>query len=137
MPTPTTDQLEWFLKTGSMYGLGFILVAGLVGLALYGTFQVTVIVIGIFRDAKKWIPRAVAGYLGFVENIKTTNAQQAEASEKVAEAVKGMTASHAVSTDNHGRTHRALAYVAEAAKVDTTNEQAQGLLDKALKELRP
>jgi hypothetical protein len=141
MPGP--DQIEWWLKTGSIYGLGFVLLAGLCFLALYGSFKATVLILGIIGDAKKWIPKAVGAYLGFVEHVKSSNSQVAEASAQVAtantqvaEAVKAMTESHSISSDNHGRTHRALAYVAEAAKPDTTNQKAIELLDKALRELR-
>jgi hypothetical protein len=67
----TVDQViqfsEWFLKTGSVYGLGFVLISALTGLFIYGCWKITVHVIGILATLREWVPKLLSGHWSLIQ----------------------------------------------------------------------
>lgn len=126
---PNETQIEWWLKTGVVYGLGFILLAGIVVLILYAAWL-------LIRGTRYWLPRLLSGHMDFIENTKITNACIADNSERTTKAVEVLTESYGVSSGNHGKTHRALEHLANAAKSHTTCDDVHEHIDKAIEELR-
>lgn len=126
---PNQETIEWWLKTGSVYGLGFVALAVLVGIVLwllgFGTYHL----LGILVAVKKWLPQVVQGHLGFLTETRETNS-------RIATAVELLTETHTTSHGNHRKTHRALEHIVAAAKEGTTCEDVRGHLDKAVQELR-
>lgn len=126
---PSIDQIEWYLKTASMYGLGFVAIAGFLFLAFYGTFFGLRAVIGLVQDIRqRWLPEVVSGHLTFLEHTKVTTAATRDAVTKLSE-------SYGASMDNHGKTHRALEYIARAHQSGDISEKAKNHLDAAIREL--
>jgi hypothetical protein len=121
---------EWFLKTGAIYGLGFIVIAGGVALGLYFIYAIGRQAVALLSDLRtKWIPRVVDEHMGFVETVKT-------AAESTSSAVNKLTESHTVSFDNHTKTHRALECIVKAQQEGDVCEEARRHLDDAIRELK-
>lgn len=128
MPTP--ENAEWFLRTGSIYGLGFIAIAGFLWLAFYGTFYILRETIHLVQDVRrKWLPDIVSGHQTFLEHTKVSNAATAQAVTKLTE-------SYEASSDNHSKTHRAVKLIASALQYGDVCDEARKDLDEAIKELQ-
>lgn len=126
----TIENIEWALKVGSIYGLGFVAIAGILSLIFYGTFFGIRSVLGLIDDVRKrWLPRVVDEHVSFVATTK-------EATTATREAVEKLAVSHGVSRDNHSKTHRALAYVVEALQSGDVCDEARDCLRRAIAELR-
>lgn len=127
---PTIEQVEWYLKTASTYGLGFIALALMLGLMAYGAYYIINSVIGLITDVRTiWMPKLVDGHLTFLEHAKTSNARTSEAVEKLTE-------SNGASMDNHSKTHRALACIVQAQQQGDVCDEARKYLDDAIRELQ-
>jgi UDP-N-acetyl-D-mannosaminuronate dehydrogenase len=127
MPAP--DQIEWWLKTGLIYGLGFISLAIGVALASYFFFRIGNAIVGFINDLRsKWVPKVVTGHIAMLTTTQTN-------SNRTAEAVEKLTESHTVSSDNHVKTHRAVQCIAKAMQEDCCDE-ARKYLDDAIRELK-
>jgi hypothetical protein len=127
---PTTDQIEWWLKTGSMYGLGFIAIAGFLALTFYGAFFGLRAVIRLVDSVRLiYLPQIVSGHLTFLEHTKVTTATTAQAVEKLTE-------SYGASMDNHSKTHRALACIVKAQQEGDVCDEARKHLADAIRELQ-
>ncbi len=126
---PTVEQLEWFFKTGSVYGLGTVLLTGGVALSLWFLYRIGNGIAGLVDDIRrKWLPDIAGGHLDF---LQTT----AKNSDTTAKAVVKLSESTTLSTDNHGKTHRALHFIARAQQEECCDEAKQ-LLNDAIRELK-
>lgn len=127
---PTIEQAEWFLRTGSVYGLGFIAIAGILWLIFYGAFYGIRGVLNLVDDVRtKWLPKLVDGHLTFLEHTKVSNAA-------IEQAVTKLTDSYEASSGNHSKTHRALECMVKAQQAGEMCDEAKGYLDDAIRELK-
>jgi hypothetical protein len=124
------DQIEWLLKTGSIYGLGFAALAVGVSMAFYFLWRIGLGVANFVDDVRtKWFPNVVTGHLAFLSRTQESN-------DATLAAVEKMTAGHAVSSDSHEKTHRALEYIARAQAEGDVCEDARAFLVEAVKILK-
>lgn len=127
----TTESIEWWLKIGSMYGIGIVAVSAIIGIFLYvltygarGTVQIVFAV----RD---WIPKLVGTHISYVEKQQATT-------ERITLAVETLADNHGISGQNHTRTHRAIRGMIGAAKEAARHanmEQVLSRLEEAEEEL--
>ena len=128
MPTP--EQFEQFIKTAAVQGLGFVFLAGVVGLLLYGGLWGIRSLIRLVDSVRSvWLPKLVSGHLTFLEHTQVATAATSSAVERLTE-------SYAISSDNHGKTHRALECIVKAQQVGEVCEEAREYLEKAIEELK-
>jgi len=128
MPTP--DQFEQFIKTTAIYGLGFVALAIGVAMVAYFAFRIGNAVVGLLRDTReKWLPQVVSGHMTFIETTKVATLRTSDAVEKLTE-------STTVSTNNHEKTHKALAAIARAQAECEIPEPARKHLEDAIQELK-
>lgn len=140
---PTAEQLEWFFKVAVSHGLGFLLLAGLVGIILWATIRFSWVVIGLVDDCrKKYLPELFGNHMEFIQTVKASSEASATASETTAHAVQRLTLTHSVSSENHAKTHanqakthKALACIAKAQQA-ATPEESNGHLEDAIRELK-
>lgn len=126
---PTIDQFEWFLKTGSIYGLGFLAIAGMLFLVFYGTFWGLKEVIGLIQDVReKHLPNVVNGHMGFISTSQSATVATSVAVAKLAEG-------HTTSGNNHDKTHRVLRHITLALSEGDVCEEAKAHLRDAIQEL--
>ena len=126
----TPEQLEWWLKTGSIYGLGFIALAVGVGMAAVFCWKLGKIVLDWLRI---WPTRIAERHVSLMSTLEDNSQTQTNASAKTADALEALTDSKA---SEHRRTRRALGHLTEAAKEATICKKVQAHLDRALDELR-
>lgn len=126
-----TQGIEWWLKSGLIYGLGFIAIAGLLGIFLWAMGFGAKECVGILRAFRQWIPVMAKSHLEFVDTTKRN-------SERTATAVEKLTETHGVSTNHHRRTHRTMGKILEAAKHAAKHAnmgEVHDLLEEAEREL--
>jgi hypothetical protein len=127
---PTLEQADWFLRTGSVYGLGFVAIAVILALIFYGAFFGIRACLNLIDDVRKiWLPQLVGGHLTFLEHTKVSNAATAQAVTKLTE-------SYEASSGNHSKTHRALECLIKATQSGEICNEAREYLDEAIRELK-
>src|SRR5688572_31544343 len=122
MPTP--EQFEWFIKVAVVHGLGFVLLAGIVGLILYaGLFGTRAVIRLVDSVRTEWLPKIVSGHLTHLEHTQIATAATSQAVTKLTE-------SYEASSGNHGKTHRAVECIARALQRGDVCEEARNDLDE-------
>ena len=109
---PSIEFLEWFAKTGAMYGLGFVALLCIVILVFWLGFKTVHAIISFIDDLRRiWIPQIVTGHLKFLSNTDAALSKLAEGKET---------------------THSALRLLIKAAKSMISDPNAVDFLDKAI-----
>lgn len=119
---PTQEQVEWFLKTGAMYGLGFVLLAGFIAIILVVCWRTASSAISA---ASEWGPKLLQAHVDFLEEVKVSNKRMADAVETIAHG-------GAASEDSHKKTHKALRHIAIARQSETATVEVKNELQKAI-----
>lgn len=123
--------LDWWLRTGLLHGLGFVVLACIMLIFLWLLAFGAKELVGILRAIRVWIPQVATAHLGFLGT-------QTAATEKITEAVETLANTHAISGDNHDRTHRTIGRIltaAQAAAEHAGMTQVVLLLKEAKEEL--
>lgn len=98
------DQLirfgEWFFKTGSVYGLGFVLISALTAIFIVLCWKVMVHVIAIMASLREWVPRLAKGHWELMDTLKIS--------------IESLAQSHAADADTHALCQTNTANLGEA-----------------------
>jgi hypothetical protein len=101
---------DWFLKTGSIYGLGFVLISALTCIFIYGCWKLTVHAIGILATLREWIPKLLSGHWSLMQTcdkavacLAESHAEDAANHAQMKESVQSIAVSFAAASQSWGR----------------------------------
>lgn len=128
---PPQALVEWWIKTGLIYGLGFVFAAAILGIFVVFVASISRKVVVMVDACRVEIPRVAKAHLDFVQTTKENGYQ-------ITAAVQAIRETYSLSTINHERTHRALGQIVAAAHeaaAHINNEKVRSHLGQAAKEL--